>query len=228
MRQGPWLVRVAALAALLGVVSCGTPSTPPLPSGQQRAYDPLLRGVRLSEIERNQDLCYFALGQGPLTIERVVDRPVSAGCGHPGAVQVSAGGRLDYNRPFVSTCKLAAAMAIWQEGVVEPAAMRHFGQPLARIEHWGTYACRNRNSRQAGPRSEHATANAIDIAAFHLADGTRITVEGDWGGWGQKAAFLSEIHEGGCRIFNGALGPAANAAHRDHFHFDMGRWRFCD
>ncbi len=219
---------LAALAALAALVSCGTPSAPPLPSGQPRANDPLLHGVRLSEIERNPELCYFALGQSPLAISEVVDKPISAGCGYPGAVQIAGGRRVDYNRPFVASCKLAAALAIWQETVLEPAALRHFGQTVARVEHWGTYACRNRNSRQAGPRSEHATANAIDVAAIHLSDGTVVSVERDWGGWGTKGAFLAEIHEGGCRIFNGTLGPEANAAHHDHFHFDMGRWRFCD
>lgn len=227
MRRGAFRT-LLALLALGALAACGSARQPSQPASAPRAYDPLLHGVRLSDIERNQELCYFAIGQGPLSIARVVDRPLSAGCGHPGAVEVADGGRLGFNRPFVASCKLAAAFAIWQETVVEPAALRRFGQPLARIEHWGTYACRNRNSRQAGPRSEHATANAIDVAAFQLADGTLVSVKHDWGGWGDKGAFLAEIHDGGCRIFNGVLGPAANAAHHDHFHFDMGRWRFCD
>lgn len=223
----PRLGILLALLALAGLAGCGSRSGSAVPAGQ-RSYDPLFHGVRLSEIERNQDLCYFALGQGPLTIQQVVDLPPASGCGYQGAVAVADGGRLAYNRDFVATCKLAAALAIWQETVVEPTALKRFGQPLGRIEHWGTYACRNRNSRQAGPRSEHASANAIDVAAFVLADGTAITVKHDWGDWSSKGDFLEEVHAGGCRIFNGVLGPDANASHADHFHFDMGRWRFCE
>ena len=224
---GRWLASVLLLLCLATLAGCSS-RAPSVPASQPRAYDPLFHGVRLSEIERNQDLCYFAIGQGPLTIRQVVDRPPAGGCGYQGAVTVTGGGGLAYNREFVATCKLAAALAIWQESVVEPAALEHFGQPLGRIEHWGTYACRNRNSRQAGPRSEHASANAIDVAAFILADGTAVKVERDWDGWDSEGAFLEEVHKGACRIFNGVLGPDANAAHADHFHLDMGRWRFCD
>jgi hypothetical protein len=37
----------------------------------------------------------------------------------------------------------------------------------------------------------------------------------------RKAAFLRRIHDGACGIFGTVLGPEANDAHRDHFHFDM-------
>ena len=42
-----------------------------------------------------------------------------------------------------------------------------------------------------------------------------------------EAAFLREVNDGACRFFNAVLGPDYNAAHRDHFHLDMGRWRVC-
>jgi hypothetical protein len=37
----------------------------------------------------------------------------------------------------------------------------------------------------------------------------------------EAAALLRVIHADGCKIFETVLGPGANAAHRDHFHFDM-------
>lgn len=37
--------------------------------------------------------------------------------------------------------------------------------------------------------------------------------------------FLREVHAKGCEIFGTALGPDANADHRDHFHFDMAKRR---
>jgi hypothetical protein len=36
-----------------------------------------------------------------------------------------------------------------------------------------------------------------------------------------EAAFLRRLHKGACRIFGTVLGPEANEAHRNHFHFDL-------
>lgn len=46
-----------------------------------------------------------------------------------------------------------------------------------------------------------------------------------------KARFLKTIHESACGIFGTVLGPEANEAHRDHFHFDLAyrrRRAFCE
>jgi hypothetical protein len=42
--------------------------------------------------------------------------------------------------------------------------------------------------------------------------------------------FVRAMHAGACKAFGTVLGPAANAAHRDHFHFDMKQRRgaFCE
>jgi hypothetical protein len=37
----------------------------------------------------------------------------------------------------------------------------------------------------------------------------------------KQARFLRDVHRGACDTFGTALGPEANDAHRDHFHFDM-------
>lgn len=37
----------------------------------------------------------------------------------------------------------------------------------------------------------------------------------------REAAFLKRLHSGACTVFGTVLGPEANEAHRDHFHFDM-------
>ena len=36
-----------------------------------------------------------------------------------------------------------------------------------------------------------------------------------------ESAFLFEIHEGACKLFGTVLGPLSNAAHKDHFHYDL-------
>ena len=36
-----------------------------------------------------------------------------------------------------------------------------------------------------------------------------------------ESAFLHRLHKGACGVFGTVLGPEANEAHRDHFHFDL-------
>ena len=118
------------------------------------------------------------------------------------------------------SCAVSAALLLWQREVVAPAAQAHFGKAVIRIEHFGSYNCRTVAGRDY--MSEHATGNAIDIAAFILADGTRVSVLKDWrGGNAAKMAFLRQLRDGGCDIFSTTLSPDYNKAHADHFHFDM-------
>ncbi|MES2989660.1 MAG: extensin family protein [Pseudomonadota bacterium] len=160
-------------------------------------------------------------------------------CGYSDGVRFGEGGsrEIDYNPAGLGTsCAVAAALAVWEWNVVQPAAQRHFGAKVSRIEHLGSYSCRRIYGRSAGDWSEHATADALDIAAFRLSNGERISVLEDWNakgeGGAEKAAFLREIRTGGCKLFSTVLSPDYNAAHRDHLHFDQAQrgemgWRAC-
>ncbi|NJO33319.1 MAG: extensin family protein [Rhodospirillales bacterium] len=47
----------------------------------------------------------------------------------------------------------------------------------------------------------------------------------------KEGAFLRRLHRGACGIFSTVLGPEANEAHRNHFHFDLAPRRrnaFCE
>lgn len=120
-----------------------------------------------------------------------------------------------------TTCALAAALELWLRRGVRPAAEELLGSPLARIEHLGAYSCRRLYGRAEGRWSQHATGNAIDIAAFVLEDGRRVSVLGDWNGDDEERAFLRRVRDEGCKVFGTVLSPDYNAAHRDHFHFDQ-------
>lgn len=120
-----------------------------------------------------------------------------------------------------TTCAVAAGLSLWVERAVKPAARELFGSDITRVEHLGAYSCRRLYGRDSGPWSEHATGNAIDVAGFVLADGTRISVLRDWNAGGKKARFLRQVRDGACGPFGTVLGPDYNAAHRDHFHFDQ-------
>lgn len=124
-----------------------------------------------------------------------------------------------------TTCAVAAAMELWRAQSVEPAARDIFGSELAGMEHMGVYNCRRMRGSGSNAWSEHATGNAIDISAFVLADGRRISVLRDWDEGGDKARFLRRIRDDACGVFATTLSPDFNAAHADHFHFDQAeRW----
>lgn len=123
------------------------------------------------------------------------------------------------------TCPVAVALAVWQTQSVQPAAQRHLGTSVRTPTHFGSYSCRRINGRGEGAFSQHATANAIDIAGFTLRNGSRVTVVRDWTGDDPaRAAFLRDVRDGACRLFGTTLSPDYNAAHRDHLHLDMGGW----
>ncbi len=71
--------------------------------------------------------------------------------------------------------------------------------------------------------SEHAFGNAIDIAAFTLADGRRITVQEGWRGTPEEQGFLHDVHLAACDNFTTVLAPGYNAAHYNHIHVDLMR-----
>lgn len=130
------------------------------------------------------------------------------------------------------SCPVVAALKLWEWRVIQPAAQRIYGQPVRTIRHFGSYSCRRIYGRSAGDFSEHATADAIDIAGFVLKDGRQISVVGDWTNKGKDAAFLRVVRDGACDLFSTVLSPDYNAAHRDHFHLDQAErgakgWRAC-
>jgi len=127
------------------------------------------------------------------------------------------------------TCTMAERTLHWITYGVRPAAERWFGQPVAKLYHYGAYSCRRRSG---GKISEHGFANALDIAVFELADGTRVRVKDHWHSdgtaFGRRAAgFLRDVGSAACQSFMVVLTPESDAAHHDHFHFDAGYWKSC-
>jgi len=186
-----------------------------------------LTRMKISRLERNPPQCLAVLAASDVSYRPVADRRGDEGCGLSNAVAVTEAFRA-LNRSFIASCPLAVAWALFDRHVIGPAARRHLGQDVVSVTHRGTYACRNINHRAIGRRSEHATANAIDIAGFVLADGQEVTVRRDWEGSDpRRAAFLRAVRDGACSVFDVVLSPEYNEAHRDHFHFDMGAYRTC-
>ena len=192
-------------------------------------------GRKLADLADEGPRCRRLLERAGVRFTALPPRSSGPRCGYEDAVRFRPGGarRIRYRPDDLGTnCAVAAALALWEWHVVQPAARRHLGEPVATIEHFGSYSCRRLYGRDAGQWSEHATANAVDIAGFTLANGARVTVAGHWGEGGERGAFLREVRDGACDLFATVLSPDYNEAHRDHLHLDQaGRgafgWRGC-
>ena len=191
-----------------------------------RASPNLLTRYKLSRLQDDPALCDQVLKTAGLRVSRQADSAADAACPLRNVLRVQ-GAEVALSSSFLASCPLAVAFALFERHSLQPAAQAVFGQAVSRVEHLGSFACRNVYNRADGRLSQHASANALDIAGFRLADGRSISVLKDWSGEGESARFLRRVRDSACDDFNVVLSPDYNAAHRNHFHVDMGRWGVC-
>ena len=268
----------------------------------------------------------------PIAAHVEIEPPVKRDdCGAPAPVALrriySDAGKVEFSPPAMLNCAMVANLHTWVEETLQPTAEELLGSPVVRLRNASGYSCRKRNGSlfNADKLSEHAKANAVDIAGFVTADGRTIEVAKFWGPTmrdlreaervaaerareakeaAMKAAakpvpakaepgptrkpsaiaarardlkkvkqtapihsaepkaakggrddddegdkddargpvaalaaartkaaasaegdFLRRLHKGACSTFGTVLGPEANEAHRDHFHFDLAHRR---
>jgi hypothetical protein len=178
---------------------------------------------RLSALRYDPALCQSVLKAPHIDASPIPDNPIKNGCGWINAVRFSSTGGAKIGVENL-TCEMAAAVTLWVEHEVQPLAMETFGKRVTSLGDMGTFDCRNivGNPFWKGVRSQHATANALDISSFTLEDGHQISVLRDWKDKGAEGKFLHEAHRRACRYFRVTLGPEFNEAHRNHFHLDRG------
>jgi hypothetical protein len=226
------LVLLAPLA-LLGAVLSGLLRVPPEWDPRApldfRAAPNLMTQWKLARMGLQPASCFAAFEASGINPQRLPDRPSEDGCPLLNTLRLQGESAvLSPARPVV-TCPVAAAWLMFERHALQPAAEAHFNSRVTAVRHLGSYACRNVYGRASGRRSQHATANAIDIAAFTLANGREVRLVRDWSDAGDSAAaaFLRQVRDGACRYFGAVLGPDYNAAHRDHFHMEAGHWQRC-
>nr|WP_240049004.1 extensin family protein [Parerythrobacter lutipelagi] len=215
---------MASLLALFALGGCNL-----LPEGRE-APAPRATAERMVAPSPAARQCLSALGGTGARFSAQPDRYYGAGCSTLGAVKVERlrgdGSEFALSNMGPVTCPTASALAGWARYGVDRAARQILGSPLERIETMGSYACRNVSG--SSRRSAHATAEAVDVAAFVLTDGRRVSVAGDWrGGNSKEREFLRTVQQSACKRFGTVLGPEYNAAHADHFHLEAGGRGFC-
>ncbi len=136
---------------------------------------------------------------------------------------VAAFGPVEVKPAATLACPIVSVLDRWLADSVQPAAMRWFGARVVEIKQISAYSCRGMNGNSRAHISEHAFGNALDIAAFTLADGRRISVKDGWHGMAEEQGFLRDVQGAACQQFNTVLAPGSNVYHYDHIHVDLMR-----
>jgi hypothetical protein len=117
----------------------------------------MLTRFKLSRLSGDGSLCRLVLAGTDLQFDVIADEETGPECGFRDAVRVSAT-PAEVGEAFALTCRAAVSLALWEHHSVQPAAQRHFGQPVRRFEHFGSYACRNVYGRPSCARCAMAPA----------------------------------------------------------------------
>ena len=142
----------------------------------------------------------------------------------PGPMQpFPASGPVAVKPAATLACPIVSVLDRWLIDTVQPAAQRWFGQRVVEIKQISAYSCRGMNGNPSAHISEHAFGNALDIAAFTLADGRHVTVKEGWRGLPEEQGFLRDVEAGACQQFTTVLAPGSNVYHYDHIHVDLMR-----
>jgi hypothetical protein len=222
------------------------------------------------EIQDAMDGCEMMLADSGAVYKHL--DPLREGrCGTPAPIELSAIGKMPsvaIMPPARVTCGLAATLSFWSDSYLQQAAQKHLGETISSIRNVASYVCRNRYNSSDKPISEHARANALDMASFKTQSGKSISVLAHWAlppedavnapdqsvsgvtlssgdtpavipanpvqeidranppssvipVFNPESAFLFDIHTGACSLFGTVLGPLTNAAHKNHFHYDL-------
>ena len=124
------------------------------------------------------------------------------------------------------TCGLATAIGAYYEQGLQPLAQRILGERVVGIGDLGVRNCRPMTGHRF-LKSEHAFANAIDLAEFELESGTKIRVEDAWWAGDRGAWFVREAARRACDFFAMVVTPDHDAEHANHVHADAGVFDGC-
>lgn len=231
-----WAALFLTLIGCIGVIGWNILTQPdsPVPDG----WNPLaplhvsdavtpFTSMKMRHAEMSMQSCLAAL-DGVATLTEMTPLPGEGGCGIADRVTLAAVGqsRID---PLQTSCAIALRTAMWERHGLQPAAEDILGSSVTVLRQVGSYNCRNIRTTNGNSShlSTHATAEAIDITGFDLANGTTVRLIRDWDGDPQKAAFLRAARNSACRWFATTLSPDFNALHADHFHLQSRGWGTC-
>ena len=192
-----------------------TSNMTPIPSGPPGA--PLQLGPPIDQSSQDRSPLNAPVTSYPMPAPQTVPM------GPPALQYTGAIGPVEVKPAATLACPIVSALDHWIAQSVQPASLRWFRQPVVEIKQISAFSCRSMNNQAGAKISEHAFGNAIDVAAFVLADGRVVKVKDGWRGVAEEQGFLRDVQGAACEQFNTVLAPGADAFHYDHIHVDLMR-----
>ena len=154
-------------------------------------------------------------------VQALADIDEGNGCEVRNPYSVQSLGDVRFSQAATVSCGLVAPLNSWLDRTVQNSAVDAFGERVIGIDVAASYSCRARNNVRGAKMSEHGFGNAIDISAFTLESGRKVSVTTGWNGAGDAKQFLRQVRREACGEFMTVLGPGSDAHHRDHIHLDL-------
>jgi len=165
--------------------------------------------------------CRLALSDDIAIAPSIPDIKGPGGCGGTDLVRLEAIMLPDKHRVAVTPaatlrCAMASAIADWVRTDVAPLTQK-LGSEITTLDNFDSYECRGFNRVPGAHLSEHGRANALDVRAFKLADGSSITLTDPHVARETREAVLQSV----CARFVTVLGPGSDGYHEEHIHLDL-------
>jgi hypothetical protein len=128
-------------------------------------------------------------------------------------------------------CAFAITFTEFAQDLMAPLATAMLGSGIVALD-TGGYSCRSPIRLPSGNPNPHAKGIAIDLSVITLADRRRIAIGHEANS--TEALFTRTMRQAACGWFSTVLGPGTDAAHAEHFHFDVLRhgttdnYRICE
>jgi len=132
------------------------------------------------------------------------------------AVVLADGHRIALSPTATLRCPMAEAVTQWIRDDVAPTVAA-LGKSLRDVETLDSFDCRPRNGIAGAKISEHGHANALDVRAFKLANGTAIELTDA----SVDKSLRDKLRQSACARFSTVLGNGADAYHDSHVHLDL-------
>ena len=205
-----------------GTTSAPSPSTASTPAPQPTEAQACLAELRAKQVEA-----------------QIVPAPPApiADCGVAQPVRLDSIGlsdaeRVDLpDRPILD-CAFALTFTAFVRDLMSPLAAATLGSRVSAVGIVSGYRCGSPIRLPSGSPNPHGKGIAIDVAQITLADRRRIAVGHEANP--AEALFVRTMRRAACGWFTTVLGPGSDAAHAEHFHFDILRhgssdnYRICE